>query len=252
MGFTTMRYTQQIKQVIVLGGGVATLLSAIAQPGLAAGGGGEVIRPRCAPRGGQYACVYSSINPAPSPYKYYEGSISNGIPNGSGVFVYQNDDRYEGGVLNGLPSGRGMFLFSNNDRYEGSIAKGVPSGYGTFTLATGDRYTGNVKDGHPHGTGTFTFSNGNVYNGEFYLGQARGSGTFTAGGMRCSGTFYSSQLSGKGNCAFPTGSEYRSYSGEFRKGRPDGRGSAVLRDGTQFSGEFRNGIPFVPGVTDKK
>jgi hypothetical protein len=252
MGFRTMRYTQPIKQFIVLGGGVATLLSAIAQPGFAASGGGEVIRPRCAPRGGQYACVYSSTNPAPAAYKYYEGPISNGIPNGSGVFVYQNDDRYEGGVLNGLPSGRGMFLFSSNDRYEGSIVKGVPSGYGTFTLNSGDRYTGNVKDGHPHGTGTFTFSNGNVYNGEFYLGQARGSGTFTAGGVRCSGTFYSSLLSGKGNCAFPTGSEYLSYSGEFRKGRPDGRGNAVLRDGTRFSGEFRNGRPFVPGVTDKK
>jgi hypothetical protein len=249
MGYRNMVYAQQLKRAAWVGGSLISgfaLWSAMALPSRAAQNG-ESLRPTCVGKGnGKSACVYSLSNPAPGTYKYYEGTISNGIPNGEGIFIYPNDDRYEGGVLHGLPSGRGMFLFSNNDRYEGSITQGVPSGYGTFTLASGDRYTGNVKEGHPHGNGTFTFSNGNVYTGEFYLGQVRGQGVFTAGGVRCTGTFYSSQLTGKGTCSFPTGASYRSYNGEFRRGRADGRGSAVFSDGTQFTGEFRQGRPFIP------
>jgi hypothetical protein len=214
--------------------------------------GSESARPVCESMGGgRSRCAYSGKNPAPQPYKYYEGQLSNGIPSGQGLLVYTNDDRYQGSLRNGVPSGQGMFVFKDNSRYEGEMDRGYPNGSGTFTLSNGDRYTGGVRDGHPHGSGTLVFANGTVFSGEFFLGQVRGNGTYTSKAIRCQGYFFSSELSGNGSCSFPSGSNYRSYTGEWRNGRPDGRGSAVLADGTAFSGEFRQGIPFVPSLYTK-
>jgi Uncharacterized protein conserved in bacteria len=66
-------------------------------------------------RTGTGICVFSDVNPG-NPYNYYRGQIRNGVPNGVGTFVYQNDDRYEGSVRNGLPNGSGVYIFANGDR----------------------------------------------------------------------------------------------------------------------------------------
>ncbi|OUC14656.1 MAG: hypothetical protein B0A82_09975 [Alkalinema sp. CACIAM 70d] len=213
----------------------------------------DLVKPRCERRGGDtWICAYTKENPGSSPYKSYEGQVRNGMPNGRGVIVYSNDDRYEGQVRNGIPNGQGMFLFANNDRYEGGMKNGQPHGQGSFTMANGDRYTGSVKEGSPHGQGIFTFNDGNIYSGTFYLGQAKGQGVFVSKGIRCQGVFFSSQLSGRGNCSYPAGSIYRSYSGEFRSGQPEGRGVMVFSNGKRFAGEFRNGTPFVPEAKTQK
>jgi hypothetical protein len=249
---------QSLSQLIRSGLGIASLaalacgaVGAASAPAQAAGE--ESARPVCESMGGgRSRCAYSSKNPAPQPYKYYEGQISSGnIPNGQGLLVYMNDDRYEGSIRNGVPSGRGMFVFKDNSRYEGEMDRGYPNGSGTFTLSNGDRYTGGVRDGHPHGNGTLVFANGTVFSGGFFLGQVRGNGTYTSKLLRCQGYFFSSELSGNGSCSFPSGSSYRSYQGEWRNGRPEGRGAVVLADGTSFSGEFRQGKPFVPSLSSK-
>lgn len=215
----------------------------------------DVIQPRCERRSGDnWICVYikdAKDESGSKPYKSYEGQVRNGEPNGRGVIVYENDDRYEGQVKNGIPNGKGMFLFADNSRYEGDMRNGKPNGSGTFTFTTGDRYTGSVKAGEPHGRGVFTFANGDIYEGEFYLGQAKGQGVFISKGMRCQGVFFSSQLSGQGACTYPPGSSIKSYTGEFRGGKAEGRGTMVTSDGKRFSGEFRGGRPFVPSLEAK-
>jgi hypothetical protein len=225
----------------------------VVAPSQAQSKGEEETQPRCTRKGGStWICVYAADNPAPGAYKSYEGTIASGIPNGRGVIVFENDDRYEGEVRNGVPQGQGMFVFANNDRYEGQMRQGQPNGTGTFTFANGDRYSGGMKDGYPHGRGTFTFSNGDVFVGEFYLGQVKGQGTLTTNCVRCQGVFFSSQFSGRGTCTYPAGSIFKTYTGEFRGGQAEGRGRATLADGTQFSGEFRQGQPFIPGVSPLK
>ncbi|MBD2326628.1 hypothetical protein [Alkalinema sp. FACHB-956] len=244
--------TQQLFRVSLLtlvGVGVVGGWAGIAQ----AQSGDDLVKPRCERRGGDnWICAYIKENPGSAPYKSYEGQMRNGIPNGRGILVYSNDDRYEGQVRNGIPNGQGMFLFANNDRYEGGIKNGQPHGQGAFTMANGDRYIGSVKEGSPHGQGVFTFSNGSVYSGTFYLGQAKGQGVFVSKGIRCQGVFFSSQLSGRGSCAYPAGSTYRSYSGELRGAKPEGRGVMVFADGKRFSGEFRDGLPFDPKMNSQK
>ncbi|MEB3293114.1 MAG: hypothetical protein VKJ24_08130 [Synechococcales bacterium] len=242
---TFSKWILSLGLLVSLGGAIVTL------PALAQKTSESLIKPKCEQRGAdRWICSYES-NPAPDPYKSYEGQLRNGFPNGTGVLVYDNDDRYEGQVKNGIPHGVGMFVFKNNDRYEGQVRNGKPEGKGIFTTAKGDRYTGIMKDGHPHGNGTFVFANGDVFSGRFYLGQAKGEGTFSSKGIRCQGYYFSSQLSGRGTCAYPPGATIKSYTGEFRGGKPDGRGVMVLSDGKRIVGEFRNGKEFNPGLTNR-
>jgi hypothetical protein len=195
---------------------------------------------------GRGLCIYSKVEGG-SPYDYYEGEIRNGKPHGRGIFVYANDDRYEGQVSNGQPSGRGIFLFANNTRYEGTIINGEPNGTGTFTFENGNRYQGRVLNGQPHGKGTFTFANGQRYTGGFYLGQVKGKGILIhKNGLRCEGAFYNSKFTGKGTCTYPPGSPYRSYRGELRDGKPEGRGVLTYANGQVYTGELRDGKPFRP------
>jgi hypothetical protein len=206
----------------------------------------DTVRPKCNQRSnGRWICVFGvSGELTGSPYKSYEGTIANGIPNGEGVMVYENDDRYEGQVSRGVPNGQGMFVFANNSRYEGGVRKGKPDGTGVFTFANGDKYSGGMLAGQPHGNGTFSFAPGDSYTGQFYLGQAKGYGVFkSAQGIRCEGRFFSSQLSGDGSCSYPRGFGVASYVGEFRKGQPAGRGRIVYRNGNTFAGQFRDGRP---------
>jgi hypothetical protein len=220
-----------------------------------------VLANQCTARSnGNYICTFKPLKDkndklGPSPFRSYEGPVrkvpGGWLPSGYGVLVYEDDQRYEGTFVNGLKQGRGMFLFPDNGRYEGSFDLGEPNGTGTFTFANGDRYNGGIKRGVPHGRGNFAFANSGTYDGEFFLGQVKGQGTYTTKNMRCQGQFFSSKLSGRGSCTFSAGTGYRSYVGEWRGGRPEGRGEVVYSDGTTFSGQFREGKPFVPGKDAK-
>ncbi len=219
-----------------------------------------ILANQCTARNTGYICTFKPIKDkndklGPSPFRSYEGPVrkvaGGWLPSGYGVLVFADDQRYEGTFVNGLQQGQGMFLFPDNGRYEGSFSRGEPNGTGTFTFANGDRYTGGIKRGVPHGRGNFAFSNGGTYDGQFFLGQVKGQGTYTTRLMRCQGQFFSSTLSGKGSCTFAPGSGYQSYTGEWRKGRIEGRGTVVYTDGTTFSGQFRDGKPFIPGKDSK-
>jgi hypothetical protein len=200
-------------------------------------------------KNGQGVCVQKEGLESGTPYKYYRGDVRNGTFTGNGVLVYENDDRYEGQIRNGRPNGKGMFLaVADNRRYEGSFRDGRFHGQGVYTFGNGDRYKGQFAGGQPHGRGEFEFlENGkysHTYKGQFYLGVINGSGVVTnANGITCSGTFYSNNLVGKGTCTYPRGNAFRSYTGELRNGRPDGRGTVVYANGTRYTGEFRNGAP---------
>ncbi len=213
----------------------------------------------CTSRGnGTYICTFDNAGkrPGPQAYRSYDGQVTRSgkgwLPNGYGVLVFESDNRYEGQMRNGLPHGTGMFLFANNDRYQGQVREGIPEVRGTFTLANGDYYKGQVMDGHPHGLGQYYFANSDgTYNGQFFLGQIKGTGTYDTPSFVCEGQFFSSKLSGQGTCNYRGNSSMRTYTGEWRGGIPDGRGTMQYTSGRRFSGEFRAGKEFIPNKVVK-
>ncbi|MEG4329353.1 MORN motif-containing protein, partial [Microcoleus sp. herbarium5] len=87
-------------------------------------------------------------------------------PTGRVKCNYEGGDNYEGNFVNGLPDGSGVYVYANGDRYEGQFRKGVPDGRGTFIFKDDARYTGVFQDGTMR-SGTVVFPNGERYVGDF-------------------------------------------------------------------------------------
>lgn len=102
------------------------------------------------------SCIGSAtnlLNPQPSMAqpKPEEGKRSpfcqGNPPTGRVKCNYEGGDNYEGNFVNGLPDGTGVYVYANGDRYEGNFRKGVPNGRGTFIFKDDARYTGVFQDG---------------------------------------------------------------------------------------------------------
>ncbi len=60
----------------------------------------------------------------------YTGDCKNGKAHGKGKAI--GADTYEGDFKSGLPDGTGSYVWSNNDRYTGKFVKGLKDGKGTL------------------------------------------------------------------------------------------------------------------------
>lgn len=117
----------------------------------------------------------------------YTGATTNGIPDGSGKFVYSSDDisvSYEGSWKDGKPYDKGH-LISNNftvafsdvirtGSFDGNLINGVATGQGTFTATTDDgisyTYTGEWENNIYNGQGICKYETGRTMNGKFVNG----------------------------------------------------------------------------------
>ena len=153
-------------------GGAANLLGP--QPSMAQEKGEGKRPPFCQgnPPTGRVKCNYEGGD-------NYEGNFVNGLPDGSGVYVYANGDRYEGQFRKGVPNGRGTFIFKDDARYTGVFQDGSMRS-GTVVFPNGERYVGDfavvrniqtdVISSQPSGRGQFFYSNGDRYEGQFFAG----------------------------------------------------------------------------------
>jgi len=122
----------------------------------------------------------------------YNGDTNEGLPNGTGTFDYQDDDKYfnyNGTWADGKMSGDGnlktnefVVHFTDKDRegiFDGQTVDGVPVGEGTFSAVNDDgvsyEYVGMWKDGLFDGEGTQTFDTDNycIRKGNFKSGEYR-------------------------------------------------------------------------------
>ena len=105
----------------------------------------------------------------------YIGPFKDGLPNGSGYFMYaKTGDQYEGGVVNAMPEGTGVGVSFDASTYEGQWHKGKRHGRGKATFTLGGSYDGEWRDGKMHGQGTIVYNGGRTYTGEFVDGRALG------------------------------------------------------------------------------
>ncbi len=88
---------------------------------------------------------------------------------------------YEGTVVDGLPEGKGVYKYNQNDpegrlRCEGFFLEGEPVRRCTITYRDGSSYMGWLEDGLFDDRGEFHFPNGDYYQGYFKAGKMHGSG----------------------------------------------------------------------------
>jgi hypothetical protein len=88
----------------------------------------------------------------------YVGTVTNGVPDGTGYFKDPDGMQYEGEVHMGRREGVAEGLFRNRDNYKGEWKDGKPDGIGTMIYALGGSYEGEWRNGQRHGKGVMTFS----------------------------------------------------------------------------------------------
>jgi len=67
----------------------------------------------------------------------YTGECRKGLAEGSGEAT--GVDFYKGDFVKGLPEGKGIYIWENGDIYEGDWKKGMKHGYGIYTFTNNNR-----------------------------------------------------------------------------------------------------------------
>jgi len=101
----------------------------------------------------------------------YRGELRGKIPEGRGVFQYNDSSRYEGEFRNGLMEGPGRLSWPDGEIMEGNFSAGKLEGRGLCKWADGSTYVGEFREGKMHGMGVFTWANGERYEGHFNNGR---------------------------------------------------------------------------------
>ena len=204
---------------------------------------------------------------------YYEGKISDNLPNGKGKKYNKNGNvLYEGDFINGQFEGKGKYIYDNGDYYEGQYKKGLQNGEGTLYYKNGDIMAqGNFTNDMLEGNGKYFFENGSYYEGEWKKGMRHGKGKeyYSNRKIKYDGDYFNDKKEGNGKYVFENGSyyigkwkngfkngkgiEYYSdgnimYEGDFINGKREGHGKYIWEDGTYYIGQYKNGLKHGKGT----
>ncbi len=108
----------------------------------------------------------------------YTGPVTDGHPEGNGVFHYNDESIYRGMFEDGVMSGPGELIWPDGRRMEGSFTGGLLNGRGTCAWADGSRYEGEFLNGRMHGAGVFTWADGTCFQGLFEKGERTNQGAW--------------------------------------------------------------------------
>lgn len=157
----------------------------------------------------------------------YEGDFKDGLPHGSGKFVYPPEKPGQSETYVPRPVGT----------YEGQVERGLAEGKGTFTFLDGSKYVGDFKNNKMEGKGHMTNANGIIYEGDFAKGRPNGQGTATfPDGRKYVGGVVENHIHGNGVMTYPDGSKYE---GGFQMDKKHGKGVMTYPDGKKEEGEFK-------------
>ena len=168
----------------------------------------------------------------------YKGEITNGKPNGFGVFTYPYGEKSvvgewkngkewktkhknkDGKIIGKFEDGEwilklGVLYFGFRNGKVGYYTEKW-EGFESEDNRDFSKYEGEIKIGFPNGQGILTFPDGEKYVGEYKDGQKNGHGTYTwnDGGK---------------------------YVGEYKNGLKNGHGTYTFLNGDNFEGEWKDG-----------
>jgi len=202
----------------------------------------------------------------------YEGEMHDGVREGRGICLYNNNTLYEGqwkknkehgiGTLmtsdrrriiyagaweKGKMHGHGSYHYyieksktvpKENGRYVGQFRQNLRNGHGVYTLPDGCIYDGEWRENIQNGWGVFRWMDGSVYEGQWKDGRRHGaSGILMASdGFRYEGAWVKNTMEGRGVATYPKG---QVYDGTWVAGKREGRGTIRFTNGAVYEGRFK-------------
>jgi hypothetical protein len=210
----------------------------------------------------------ATSNPSPGNYTVtvksvvYEGEMHDGVREGRGLCLYNNNLMYEGEWRRNKEHGKGTLMTPDRSRiiYQGDWEKGRMQGQGTYYYYDAlnnkketSKYTGEFKENLRHGIGIYTLPDGSIYDGEWRENNPNGWGLFrwpdgseyqgpwkdgkrngtngillAADGFRYEGAWANNAMEGIGVATYPNG---QTYEGKWVGGRREGRGTIRFTNG---------------------
>lgn len=177
-------------------------------------------------------------------YKYYEGDMIDGVPNGFGI----NKEKrkvYEGYWRNGLYHGSGKEILYSNGKLtnirEGEWKDGKLNGRGTVVKYEDGKISyienGNFENGNLNGHGYYkSLLDGELYEGDFVDGLYHGFGKYSREeGISYIGYFDDGIYHNKGSLTYKNGNVYK---GEFEHGTVVGYGEMKYANGDVYIGHW--------------
>ncbi|RKX81469.1 MAG: hypothetical protein DRP60_00565 [Spirochaetes bacterium] len=108
----------------------------------------------------------------------YTGPLVGGLPEGEGVFQYNDSSRYQGEFRNGSMDGYGSLSWPDGRVMEGQFRNGLLEGTGFCIWADGSRFDGEFQNGRMHGPGIFLWADGTRFEGLFKDGKRTSQGAW--------------------------------------------------------------------------
>ena len=169
----------------------------------------------------------------------YLGQFKDGKRHGMGVEVNKDGEVYTGYFRDDVKGPKGRFFSTNGDCITGEVHDGKIEGYAEELIdfcQPGDSIYDYI-DSLSHATNTTT-SRDVLFAADIC--------PTTAKGIERKGIFIDGLLAGQGT--EKNYSEGYTYSGQFVRGKWEGKGTLLWKDGTTYSGEFLNGQPHGQGT----
>lgn len=160
-------------------------------------------------------------------YFTWNGQCQGGFVDGTGVLnMYEGGKLlyiFKGNINNGFVEGYGIMEWIGNGTYEGNFKNGKMEGYAIRIFGNGEKYEGNYTNNKINGNGTYHYNNGNVYEGEFVDGKKQGNGKYIWNNNNSDEPIY--------------------FIGEFYNNVRNGYGTIYYKNGTNWSGTWKNDKP---------
>ena len=169
----------------------------------------------------------------------YSGMVMDGLPHGTGTFLFDDGTSYTGQWVNGTKNGQGVFQWPNGTIYTGDFCNGEQTGQGCIRWPDGTVYTGDFLNGEQTGQGCIRWPDGTVYTGDFLNGEQTGQGCIRwPDGTVYAGDFLNGEQTGQGCMRWPDGSV---YTGTMLDGAYHGIGILTMPDGSVTAGLWAQG-----------
>ena len=171
-----------------------------------------------------------------------EGIFEDGFLNGFGRIFLSNDEMLIGEFKYNKLNGSGEYYRNDGSIYKGGFFDGLPQGNGEEIFNNGSTFTGFYLAGKKK-HGKFLWKNGNFYQGDFFNDMFHGYGIYKWGGVNegggrtYEGNWKDGKMEGKGKLMFVDGSYYE---GEFVEGKKWGKGIYVWNKEKYYDGEWKN------------